>query len=146
MLKESALCFEMPCCMQAKWLIAHNVENTFKQQFCIIHLPNFCLPLHSFAQAKEDDGHDPQRVWAHRRGESLPHRSYSYGNEGEVCSWEPAGQDVRDTVSFFFFLFLLPLFLIPPNTCTFKWSNQDDVLETLAVFFVLHLEVVKCLS
>lgn len=62
-----------------------------------------CKPsasLHHVTQTKEDDGYDPERKGTHRRGESLPHRSYSHGNEGEVCCWEPAGQDVRDTVSF----------------------------------------------
>lgn len=62
-----------------------------------------CKPsasLHHLTQAKEDDGYDSERKRAHRRGESLSHRPHSHGNEGEVCCWEPAGQDVRDTVSF----------------------------------------------
>lgn len=79
--------------------------------------------LHRLAQAKEDDGNDPERKGAHRCGESPSHWAHPHGNEGEVRCWEPAGQDVRDTVSF--------TCHINKQVKHFKWQNQVDVARNV---------------
>lgn len=78
------------------------------------------------AQAEEDDGYDPQRGWAHWRGEPLSHRPHPDGDEGEVCSWELAGEDVWVTVSVSLFQCTTRTDLDPDNIIVYVLQNSNE--------------------